>query len=675
MKINLAISSLRCKFLLLVALLCGTFSFSQETKPSLPDYNTYPVYQGSDLGLTFSNEQFGFKIWAPQAQAIEFRIYPQWDSRNTEQVLSLARGKNGVWSSRFNRTYAGKFYALRIKENGAWLPETLDPYAKAVTANGHRAAFVDPARVNPEGWEKDQQPGSGTFADAMIYEMHIRDFTSHPSSGVQHRGKYLGLTETGTRSPEGEATGLDHLADLGVSHVQLMPSYDFRSVDELAPDGKEYNWGYDPQNYFVPEGWYASDPRDPTARIREYKAMVKALHDQGIRVIMDVVFNHTGYTDESVFNRCVPGYYYRHWEDGRGSDAAGCGNETASERPMMRKLILDCVKYWIEEYHIDGFRFDLMGIHDIETMNLVRKVADETGKDILIFGEGWAAGGSPLPEEQRAVKRLTRQLDRIGAFSDDIRDGIKGHWADHHDRGFVSGKRNTEESLKFGVVGSTQHPQLDYIKVNYSDKPWANEPFQAINYVACHDDLCLLDKLKVSVPDADEELLGQMHRLANAIVFTSQGIPFLHSGAELMRSKQGDHNSYKSGDAINQIDWSLKASHRRHYQFYRDLVQLRKNHPAFRLGSQSKVAEHLVFDESQKDLFLSFALKNNAGGDDWDEIRVYYNGNKGFVEVPVAGEGWKVVMFEDRVDEEGLFEITDAKVSIPGKSALIIAKN
>jgi len=329
----------------------------------------------------------------------------------------------------------------------------------------------------------------------------------------------------------------------------------------------------------------------------------------------------------------------------------------------------------MEEYHIDGFRFDLMGIHDIETMNAVREVADATGEQILIYGEGWAAGGSPFPEDKRAVKRLTRSLNGIGAFSDDIRDGIKGHWADHHDRGFVSGKRGMEESLKFGIVGSCQHPEIDYNKVNYSGEPWALQPWQAINYVACHDDLCLLDKLKVSAIDANEEQLGKMHRLANAIVFTSQGIPFLHSGAELLRSKQGDHNSYKSGDGINQIDWNLKAAQTEHFDFYRGLIALRKAHPAFRLGDAAKVAEYLTFGKADKDLFLSFSLKNSAGGDDWAEINVYYNGNKGSVEVPVAGEGWKVVLFEDRVDEEGLFEVTGKNVNVPGKSTLIIAKD
>ncbi|MEL6926120.1 MAG: type I pullulanase, partial [Bacteroidota bacterium] len=439
--------------------------------------------------------------------------------------------------------------------------ETPGIYAKAVGVNGKRAAIIDFAETDPEGWSADQRPVLAGPNDIILYELHVRDITSHPSAGSSYPKKFLGLVETGTKSLEGLATGIDHIKEMGVTHVHLLPSYDFLSVNEADPKLETFNWGYDPQNYSVPEGSYATDPFDPMSRIREFKQMVKGFHDNGIRVILDVVYNHTGVTENSNFNLSAPGYYYRHNEDGSWSDASACGNETASERPMMRRYMLESLKWWVEEYHLDGFRFDLMAIHDIETMNEISKELKAIEPSLFLYGEGWTAGGSPLPDERKAVKANAMQLDDVAVFCDDLRDGIKGSVFEDKDGGWLSGKGELKESIKFGVVAATEHPQIDYSKVNYSKAAFSPKPVQTINYVSCHDNNTLYDKLNIANEGLEAEDIQQMHRLANAIVLTSQGVPFLHAGVEMMRSKGGEHNSYNLPDAVNQIDWSAKKKY------------------------------------------------------------------------------------------------------------------
>lgn len=648
------------------------------SKPALVTplpFDQYPFYGGKDLGINWSASGTAFKLWSPAAQAVRFHLYENGSTGSPLQTLQLKKGKSGVWSVTMNGDMQGKYYTVQVQTGGQWLPETPDPYAKAVGVNGQRGMIIDLSKTNPAGWANDKRPPQASFTDIILYELHIRDLSAHINSGIKHRGKFLGLTETGAHNVAGQPTGLDHLKELGITHVHLIPVFDYRSssVDEsLPPQVPQYNWGYDPEHYNVPEGSYATDAADGAVRIREFKQAVQALHNNGIRVVMDVVYNHTGSTTESVFNRVAPGYYYRQNADGKYSDASACGNETASERAMMRQYMIESLKYWVQEYHIDGFRVDLMGIHDIETMNRISAELHAIDPTIFIYGEGWTAGASPLPDSLRAIKANTYRLDRIAAFSDDFRDALKGSVFKHDEKGFVSGKPGLEESIKFGIVASTRHPQVDYSKVNYSKAPWAKEPYQTITYVDCHDNHTLWDRLALSCPDASEADRIKMHELAATMVMTSQGVPFLHAGVEMLRSKQGVENSFKSPDAINQIDWSRKTQYAAVYDYFRALIQLRKNHPAFRMPGAEMIRKHLKFLETDASNLLAYQISDNANSDTWKNILVVFNGNKDPQKMPLPGGKWKVALQGSQVNENGLRDCSGASVDVPGISAMIL---
>lgn len=643
---------------------------------ALEQYDQYPEYTGTDLGIHPSAKGFICKVWSPAAQDVRLFLYEKGEGGAPQQVKMLDHASAGVWETRLEAEAKNRFYTIQVKINGEWLDETPDPYARAVGVNGKRGMIVDLAETNPAGWERDQRPPLRAATDIVLYELHVRDFSAHPNSGIRNKGKYLGLTETGTRSPEGLSTGIDHLKELGITHLHLLPVFDFRSLDESISDNPKYNWGYDPENYNVPEGSYATDAADGRVRIREFKQMVQALHANGIRVVMDVVYNHTGATEQSVFNRTAPGYYYRKTADGKWSNASACGNETASEHPMMRRYMLESLKYWVKEYHIDGFRFDLMGIHDIETMNQISAELHRLDPDIFLYGEGWTAGGSPLPDAQRALKANTARLDRVAAFSDDFRDALKGSVFDHKDRGFVSGKPNMEESIKFGIVASTEHPQVRYEAVNYSKAPWAKEPFQTITYVECHDNHTLWDRLSASCPEASEADRIRMHKLALAMVLSAQGVSFLHAGAELLRTKQGVENSFESPDAINRIDWSRKQQYRDAFDYIRQLIRLRKKHPAFHLPSQAAIRQHLRFlDTGNTPNLVAYTLNGAAVGDSWKEIAVIYNGSPETRRLTLpAGKSWKVMVDGQQVNEAGIRQVEGAQVEVAGISALILVR-
>ncbi|MDB5233173.1 MAG: pullulanase [Hymenobacter sp.] len=554
------------------------------------------------------------------------------------------------------------------------MAEVADPYAHAVGINGLRGAVFNPAIAQPPGWDADLRPALKQPTDVVIGEVHVRDLSMHPQSGIRQKGKYLGVAQLGTRGPNNVSTGLDHLVELGLTHVHLLPTNDYASIDETTPaSANRYNWGYDPLNYTVPEGSYATNATNPATRISEFKQMVQNLHSQGLRVVLDVVYNHTADAKRSNFEQLVPGYYYRHNPDGTYSNATACGNEVASERAMVRKLIVESVAYWAQQYHADGFRFDLMGVLDIETMRAVRVALDLQDHSILMYGEGWAAGASPLPEAKRAVKANMGRLDRIAAFGDELRDGVKGHYARQTEPGFASGQPGLEESVKFGIVAATRHPQLNYAKVNYSKAPWANSPAQAINYVACHDDMVLWDKLKVSNPGASEADLIKMDLLSNTIVFTSQGIPFLPVGDEFLRTKGGSHNSYNQPDSVNQIDWGRKAKYAAVYQYYRGLIAMRRAHPAFRLPTAELVQQHLEFLPNTHAGTIAYRLKDHAGGDTWQNIVVILNGNPSADSVALPRGTYKVVLRGNQIQQEGLdvLEVTSG-IQIPGRSAMIL---
>lgn len=608
------------------------------------DFNSYPVYKGNDLGLKYTPHRSTFRIWAPTASQAELALYSSGTATPATRRIIMKKSENGTWTASLPGNLKGHYYTFRVRINGSWSAEVPDPYARAGSVNGRRAMVIDLRDTDPPGWEKERSPVFKNKTDAIIYELHIRDASIAASSGIKHKGKFIGLTEKGTRNPSGLSTGLDHIKELGVTHVHLLPFYDINSVDESRMDSVQYNWGYDPLNYNIPEGSYSTDPSNGMVRIRELKQLVKTFHENGLRVVMDVVYNHTALTEGSNFNQLVPGYYYRQTADGKFSNATACGNETASERPMMRKFILESMKYWVKEYHIDGFRVDLMGVHDIETMNLVSRELHLIKPDILLYGEGWTAGASPLPDSLRAIKHNAYKLDRIAVFSDDIRDGIKGHVFTHEEKGFASGKPGMEESVKFGIVASVQHPQIDYSKVNYSRAPYAAEPYHTITYAECHDNHVLWDKLAISASEASLPDRINMHKLALAIVLTSQGISFLHAGTEFLRTKKGVENSYNSPDSINLMDWSLKSSNREVVEYVRALIRMRKSHPAFRMKNASAIAANIHFLADMPPGSVGYMINGAAVKDSWKKILVIFNGKAAQQEINLPPGNWKAAV-------------------------------
>lgn len=623
------------RFIMLLSFITHLF----HGKAQQTDFSKYPVYTGNDLGIVYSPGKTTFRIWSPTASEAELRLYHNGTGNFLAGTYPMIKSKNGTWAITVYTDQKSKFYTFRVKIKGKWSEEVPDPYAKAVGVNGKRAVVLDLQETNPRGWEKDRSPLFKNKTDAIIYELHVRDASISSTSGIKNKGKFLGLTETGTRNPDGLTTGLDHIKELGITHVHLLPCYDFNSIDETKPDAK-YNWGYDPLNYNVPEGSYSSNPYDGVTRIKEFKELIKTFHENGLRVVMDVVYNHTALTEASNFNQLVPGYYYRQTKDGKFSNATACGNETASERPMFRKFMLESMKYWVQEYHIDGFRVDLMGVHDIETMNLISRELHKIKPDILLYGEGWTAGASPLADSLRALKINAHKLDRIAVFSDDIRDGIKGSVFEHEDRGFASGKKGMEESIKFGITGGCHHPQIDYSKINYSKNPYVAAPFHTITYCECHDNHVLWDKLKISVQNSRAESRESMHKLALSIVLTSQGISFLHAGTEFLRTKKEVENSYESPDSINAIDWSLKTKNRKVAEYIQALIKLRKDHPAFRMISAKDIAANIRFIENMPENVIGYSIDGNAVNDSWKKIIVFFNGSDKPKEVSLPEERW-----------------------------------
>lgn len=636
-------------------------------------YDSYPVYSGNDLQMVYTPTSTRFTFWSPKAEEVYLHLYNEGMGGTPYKSVKLTR-KNGSdpWRTTLKGNLNGKFYTFQIKYEGRMLNETSGAWSIAVGVNGNRSAIVDMKSTNPQGWLSDRRPPLTRPNDIILYELHHRDMTMHASSGIAAKGKFLAWTEGGTTTPQGLASGIDHIRELGVTHVHLLPSFDHASIDETNPADNRYNWGYDPKNFNVPEGSFATNPYNPATRIKEFKQMVQSFHKNGIRVIMDVVYNHTFSADNSNFTLSVPGYFYRHNPDGSYSNASGCGNETASERAMMRRYIVESVKYWVREYHVDGFRFDLMGIHDIETMNEVSKALKEIDPTLFVYGEGWAAGSSPLPESQRAVKANATKLTDIAVFSDDIRDGLKGHYSHETDKGFVTGAPGFEETIKFGIVGATLHPQVDYSKVNYSKAPYANKPSQTIGYVSCHDDLCLVDKLKKSNPNASEAELIKFDKLAQTVVLTSQSIPFIFCGEEIFRDKKGVHNSFESPDSINAIDWNNKARYIDLFSYYQGLIELRKKHPAFSMSTTNQIQKHLKFVEGLPANMVAYTISGNANGDRWGEILVAFNGNTRAMPLSIPVGSWTAAVKDGKVNEKGLAQISGGNVEVAASSALIL---
>lgn len=632
----------------------------------------YPVRMDSMSEMEYSPSGTSFHLWSPNADEVRLMLYDGAEGGHAYETHHMKLGVDGTWHVKVDKDLLGKFYTFNVKIHEEWLGDTPGLFVKAVGINGNRGAIIDMEQTNPQGWENDRKPELKSVADAVVYEMHHRDFSIDSSSGIQHKGQFLALTETGTRSPEGLLTGIGHLQELGVTHVHLLPSYDYASIDEHTFKDNHYNWGYDPQNYNVPDGTYSSDPTQPDLRIREFKQMVQALHQAGIRVVLDVVYNHTYNAATSAFEKTVPGYFYRMKPDGTYADGSGCGNETASDRPMMRKFMIESVLYWMREYHLDGFRFDLMGIHDIATMNEIRQEAQKLDPQVLIYGEGWAASTPQYAADSLAMKANIAKMPGIAAFSDELRDGLRGPWDDDKKGAFLAGLPGHEESVKFGIAGAIEHPQVQMDKVNYSNKAWALEPVQMMSYVSCHDDMCLVDRLRTSVPDLKQGELEKLDMLAQTAVLTSQGIPFIFAGEEVMRDKKFVHNSYQSSDSINAINWHNKAKYQSVFNYYKGLIALRKHHPAFRLGSAELVRKHLEFLPVEDSNVVAFRLKDHAGNDVWNNIIVLLNARREYAKVTVPEGKYIAVVREGVVYEGGIGVFYGPTLSVAPESALIV---
>ena len=629
-------------------------SFLTATAAQTVKAQTFNEVSYSPKATTFS------LVTSPEVKKVNVLISDA-DNNEAQLVKSMKRVGAGKWQLTVKNDLKGKYYLFGVYNNAQ--PDlTPGVFAKAVGVNGQRGAIIDLKDTDPEGWSEDKRPELRNPVDLVIYEMHHRDFSIDYSSGIKNKGKFLALTEP---------KAIDHLKRLGVNAIHILPSFDYASTDESRPDKPQYNWGYDPLNYNVPEGSYSTNAADPKARIKEFKQMVQALHKAGIRVILDVVYNHTFSIDGSNFQKTYPGYYFRHRPDGTYSDGTACGNETASEKPLMREFMVESVKYWVNEYHIDGFRFDLMGVHDIETMNLIRAELDKIDPSIYVYGEGWSAGSCAYPQEKLAMKANVRQLNGIGAFSDELRDALRGPFSDDRKGGFLIGMPNCEESIKFGIAGAIDHPQVDMTKVNYSKAAWTNEPSQMIAYVSCHDDLCLTDRLRATVPNISDDELIRLDLLAQTAVLTSQGVPFLLSGEEMLRDKKGEHNSYRSPDSINRFDWNNLKRYPQVFDYYSKLIALRKAHPAFRMGKAEEVRKNLVFLDAPEGV-VAFQLKNNAGGDSWKDIIVVLNANKTERAIDVPEGLYTKVLANGKVDENGLGILNGSSVTVAPQSALIM---
>ena len=603
--------------------------------------------------LFLQPHQTTFTLNAPQQPIL--RLYADGEGGKPLQQYKMRAAGKHRWTLTLKRNLQGKFYTFDIGHG-----ETPGVFATAVGVNGKRAAIIDRATTNPAGWAQDKRPALISPADQVIYELHVRDFT-HKIPNNAHPDKFLGVADT---------AALAHLKRLGVTAVHLLPSFDFSSIDETKPHLPAYNWGYDPQNYNVPEGSYATNAYDPATRIKEFKQMVQALHRAGIRVILDVVYNHTADIEHSNFQRTYPDYYYRKRADGSYSDGSGCGNETASEKPLMRAFIIESIVYWAQEYHIDGFRFDLMGVHDIKTMNAACRALHKIDPSIFIYGEGWSAGQCAYPSHLLASKAHMKQMPGIAAFSDELRDGLRGPFYDDKQGAFIAGVSGAEERIKFGIVGGIAHPQVNMQQVGGDHLPWNDDPTQFISYVSCHDDMCLVDRLRASVPNLTPEMLVRLDCLAQSVVMLSQGVPFMLSGEEMLRDKQGVHNSYQSPIEINALPWQNLQRYPQLFTYYQRLIALRRHHPAFRLGNANLIRQHLSFLPTQPNL-VGFMLTGHAGGDVWNNIIVVFNTNNEARKVTVPKGRYTVVASNGTINETGWGSVETDHLWVDAHSMLI----
>ncbi len=620
------------------------------------------TYKGDDLGNTYSKNKTAFRVWAPTATEVSLVTYTSAESNASTGILTaMASDVNGTWTASLNGDKNGLIYNYRVTVDGV-LREAVDPYVRATIVNGLRGVVVDLSKTDPKGWSSKKPKFSGRPSDAVIYELHVRDLSIDASSGVKaaNAGKYLAFAETKVRK-SGISTAVASIKELGVTHVELLPVFDFASVDEKNPS---FNWGYDPQNYNVPEGSYSSDPTKPTVRITELKSAIQALHNQGLRVNMDVVYNHVFDVNSFSQNQIVPGYFFRTDSNGALTNGSGIGNDVASERSMVSKFIVDSVKYWASEYNLDGFRFDLMGLMDIDTVTAITTALKKIDKSIIIIAEGWNMG--TLPEKDRAGQMNIDLLPGVSMFNDQFRDGIKGSVFDRLDRGFATGNPASMISVMAGITGNTAYSNVITTK-------WTTiAPGQSVNYVESHDNLTLADKISGSVPNSTPAQVAQMARFASSIALLAQGLPFIQAGQEFLRSKNGDENSYKSSDAVNSLKWSTKASNMTTYKYFKGLIALRKAHPAFRMRTEAQVIKNVKFYTLPNNIIM-YSLAGKSVGDKASSIVVIHNPNTTVQEIklPKAGK-WSVVVAGDIAGTKVISSGTMTSISVAGQSTTVL---
>ncbi|WP_317311859.1 type I pullulanase [Clostridium thermobutyricum] len=622
------------------------------------------------LGAIYRKEETMFRLWTPVAKEVKVKIYEKEGKNNFKFLFEKKLSDlNGIFEGIILGDLSGKYYRYVVNINDK-IQEVVDPYSKAVSINGIYGMIIDLEKTNPEGWTNDIKPELKSPVDSIIYETHVRDFTIDINSGVKNKGKFIGLIEENTKYKD-VSTGLEHLKELGITHLHLLPVFDYKTVDEEKESG-EYNWGYDPLNYNSLEGSYSLNPYNGEERIKEFKEMILNLHKSGIRVVMDVVYNHVFQVENSNFEKIIPMYYFREKYDGSFSNGSGCGNETASERSMVKKFILDSILYYTEEYHIDGFRFDLMGLHDIDMMKEIRLELDKIDKSIIIYGEGWVGGESALDYNNRSIKDNIYKFGQmqIAAFNDDIRDAVKGNVFDENNRGFASGGIGYCEKLKSGIVASTRHNEVYY-------KWWANEPYQTINYSSSHDNYTLWDKLQKSLNYVSEDEKIKINKLIATIILTSQGIPFIHSGEEFLRTKispdgQLIENSYNSGDNVNKLDWNRKIKYKDVFEYYKKLINLRKNHKIFRMDKMAEIEENISFKHCG-DNFIYYEINGENIKDYFKKSIVVYNGYERILDLEIEGGEWDLILDGNDIDEQGISKIKN-KISINGRTAIILVQ-
>lgn len=636
---------------------------------STEEFEAEYTYTGSDLGMTWSPEKTAFRLWSPFAESAKLRLYKSGDIGENDLIeeINMTADIRGTWVVEVFGDLNGVYYTFCVVIDGEER-EAADPYAKTAGANGWRSMVIDLTSTNPEGWEKDESPWSEnkSVTDAVIYELHVRDLSSDESSGIVNKGKFLGVIEEGTKTPGGKPTGIDHIKDLGITHIHFLPSFDYGSVDETKPEVPQFNWGYDPMNFNIPEGSYSTDAKNGAVRIREMKKMVQGLHKNGLCAVMDVVYNHVYHTEEFCFNRLVPGYFSRQDENGNYSAGSGCGNDTASERSMVRKFIVDSVKYWAEEYHIDGFRFDLSGLLDVVTMNEVIVEVHKIRPSVIVYCEGWDMPTAVTkPGVELAHQYNSPKMPGSAFFSDTMRDMLYGPAFREKEKGFAAGKKGLEPILRDCFMGTPS---------------WCKNPFQSINYVSCHDGLTLFDKLALSAPEADFSERVRMNKLAAAVYILSQGVPFMQAGEEMLRSKplpDGtlEHNSYNCPDSVNSIKWNdlEKPEYQNTFEYYKGLIRFRKNHGALRLRNADDVCSHVTVIDGMEEGMAAFHIWGNINDEKAEAIYVVFNANREEKKISLPVGRWNVCIDGENSGDETLYT-AEENFTVPPISAAVMVK-